>query len=103
MVHDMMQRVAKADRRMKLMTDLEFTLTAKDKEALVADMTALAAEKNAEGASFSASDVPSSCVPPRRMPLFFHALRRSHQPYSPTHECESLQLQGHTRMLSPAG
>jgi len=60
MVHEMMQRVAKADRRMKLMTDLEFTLTAKDKEALVADMTALAAEKNAEGASFSASDVPSS-------------------------------------------
>ena len=40
MVHDMMQRVAKADRRMKLVAELELALTAKDKADLAATIQA---------------------------------------------------------------
>ena len=39
MVHDLMQNVAKADRRMRLIQELEVTLTAADKEAMRTTLT----------------------------------------------------------------
>jgi len=44
MLHQMMQSVAKSDRRLKAMTDLEVTLTAADKDAIVQGAMAKAAE-----------------------------------------------------------
>jgi len=57
MVHDMMKRVAAADRRLKSISDLEFTLTAADKETIKASMTEKAA---ALGVTVEAFDMPST-------------------------------------------
>jgi hypothetical protein len=48
MVHDMMKRVAKADRRVKLINEIEYTLTAADKEEIKATMAEKAAELGIE-------------------------------------------------------
>ena len=57
-VDDMMKQIAKAERRMQALTELEITLSASDKEALLKDYKAKAAEEGADPASFSLSDVP---------------------------------------------
>ena len=62
MVHDLMQRVAAADRRMKLVGELEVTLTAADKEALKAAQVAKAAELGID-ASMVGGSVPDKYVP----------------------------------------
>lgn len=59
MVHDIMTRVAKADRRMALISELEYTLTEADKAALLKTMEAKAAEAGVD-AKFTTADVPSS-------------------------------------------
>lgn len=53
MVHDMMQNVAAADRRMKLVGELEVTLTAADKEAIKAAQLAKAAEMGIDASMVS--------------------------------------------------
>ena len=45
LVHEMMQRVYKSDRREKALADLEITLSAADKSAIEASFKAKAAEK----------------------------------------------------------
>jgi hypothetical protein len=57
MLHEMMQRVAASDRRMKLINELEMTLTAADKEQIKATIAAQAAELGVD-ASKIGSDVP---------------------------------------------
>ena len=57
MVHEMMQRVAASDRRMKLISELEMTLTAADKEQIKASIAAQAAELGVDASKIS-SDVP---------------------------------------------
>jgi len=57
MIHDMMQRVATADRRLKLINELEVTLTAADKETITASMAAKAA---ALGVDTPAADIPAT-------------------------------------------
>jgi len=53
MVHDMMQRVAAADRRMKVVGELEVTLTAADKEAIKASQLAKAADLGLDASMIS--------------------------------------------------
>jgi len=59
MVHDMMMRVAAADRRMKLVSELEVTLTAADKEAIKQAQLAKAAELKMDP-KFLDLDIPST-------------------------------------------
>jgi len=59
MVHDLMKRVAVADRRLSLITDLEVTLTAADKEMIKATMAEKAAEKGVD-ASKLVADIPTT-------------------------------------------
>ena len=59
MVHEMMQRVAAADRRMKVIGSLEVSLTAADKEAIKASQLAKAAELGVD-ASLLSSSVPGT-------------------------------------------
>ena len=61
MVHEMMQRVAVSDRRMKLISELEYTLTAADKEALKSAAKAKFAEQSS--AAFDGVSIPEF-VPP---------------------------------------
>ena len=61
MVHDMMKRVAIADRRLKLISNLEVTLTAADKEAIKASMSEKAAELGVD-ASKLVGEIPTTCV-----------------------------------------
>ena len=51
MLHDMMARVAAADRRMKLVGELEVTLTAADKAAIKAIQASKATELGIDPAS----------------------------------------------------
>ena len=53
MVHDLMQNVYKSDRRMKVMGELEVTLTAADKAAIKASQAAKAAEMGIEASMIS--------------------------------------------------
>ena len=62
MVHDLMATIAKADRRMRLISELEVTLTAADKEAIKATLTAKALETGVDPKDVDMS-VPDKCVP----------------------------------------
>lgn len=53
-VHEMMQRVYKSDRRMAALADLEVTLTAADKESIVAILNEKGAEKGMDAAAIKA-------------------------------------------------
>jgi hypothetical protein len=57
MVHEMMQRIAISDRRMKAIADLEVTLTAADKEAIKSAQLAKAKELGFD-ASMLSNDFP---------------------------------------------
>lgn len=65
MLHQMMQSVAKSDRRLKAMTDLEVTLTAADKDAIVQGAMAKAAEAGFTPEQLKGLDlsVPDKCAP----------------------------------------
>ena len=56
-MHTMMAQVAKAERRMQSLSDLEYTLTASDKEELLAAYKAKAAEEG-EDIAFTLKHVP---------------------------------------------
>jgi len=58
LVHSMMQQVAVAERRMEALAELEYTLTASDKEGLVKAYAAKAAEMGESDLKFSISDTP---------------------------------------------
>lgn len=62
MVHDLMQNVAKSQRRMRALGDFEITLSASDKAALTAEMTKAAAEKGLK--------LPAGEAAPDSMKLF---------------------------------
>ena len=53
MLHDLMQNVAKVDRRMKEVGELEVTLTAADKAAIKASQAAMAADMGIEASMIS--------------------------------------------------
>jgi hypothetical protein len=53
MLHDLMQNVAKVDRRMKVVGELEVTLTAADKAAIKASQAAMAADMGIEASMIS--------------------------------------------------
>ena len=59
MVHEMMQRVAAADRRMKVIGDLEISLSAADKEAIKSSQLAKAAELGIDASAINA-DIPTT-------------------------------------------
>ena len=59
MVHEMMQRVAAADRRMKGIGDLEISLSAADKEAIKSSQLAKAAELGIDASAINA-DIPTT-------------------------------------------
>ena len=56
MVHDLMARIAKSDRRMKLISEMEVTLTAADKASLQAAASAKAAEMGVDSIKFEVPD-----------------------------------------------
>ena len=59
MLHEMMQRVAAADRRMKVISDLEISLSAADKEAIKNAQLAKATELGIDASAIKA-DIPST-------------------------------------------
>ena len=65
MLHEMMQRVYQSDRRMRALSDLEVTISAADKEAIKASITAKATEKGHDAKS--AADLASKISVPDKM------------------------------------
>ena len=63
MVHELMQNIAKADRRMRAVSALEVTLTAADKEALKQAQLTKAAELGLDPSDYTV-EVPEKCVAP---------------------------------------
>ena len=61
MIHDLMKRVAVSDRRLSLISELQVTLTAADKEAIKAAMVAKAATLDVDASKLS-SDIPNTCA-----------------------------------------
>ena len=57
MLHDMMQMVSVAERRMKMIGDLEVTLTAADKEALIA-----AQKEGLDASAVNTAAIPDKCA-----------------------------------------
>ena len=62
LVHEMMQRVYKSDRRMAALADLEVPLSPADKEAILSTIKAKAAEKGIDAASLKI-ELPAAVTP----------------------------------------
>jgi len=61
MIHEMMQRVASSDRRMKVVGELEYTLSAADKEAVKAQLLEKAKEAGVDASAFNfETDIPKT-------------------------------------------